>query len=48
LCGGGDIEVLLGGVCASGFFVRTGRAPGPRELAAFARRWLVGPVPERL
>jgi len=47
LRGGDDVEILLGGVCSSGFFVRSGRSPTPADFGPFARRWIDGTLPER-
>jgi len=43
-----DVGVLLGGVCASGHFVRAGRSPSGHQLQEFASSWLAGSLPERL
>jgi len=48
LSGMDDVGILLSGVCASGYFVRSGRSPSYREIARLASLWSMGTLPERL
>jgi len=48
LSGMDDLGILLSGVCASGYFVRTGRSPSYQEIGCLASLWAEGKLPERL
>lgn len=48
LSGMDDLGILLSGVCASGYFVRSGRSPSFQEAGRLASLWVEGNLPERL
>lgn len=48
LSGMDDVGMLLSGVCASGYFVRSGRSPSYPEMGRLASLWGLGELPERL
>jgi len=48
LCGLDDVGVLLGGVSASGYFVRSGKSASFQQMHALIKLWSAGNLPERL
>ncbi len=40
--------IILSGVCASGYFVRTGQSPSFKEMGVLFDLWIDGTLPERL
>ena len=43
-----DLGIILTGVCASGYFVRTGRSASFMQMTELLRMWEKGTLPERL
>jgi len=43
-----DTGIILTGVCASGYFVRTGKSPSFSDMVALLDYWQKGDLPERL
>lgn len=48
LLGLDNASILLAGNSTSGYFVRSGRTPGLRDLVTFVESWAAGSLPERL
>ncbi|MFP4070034.1 MAG: hypothetical protein ACLFVC_07620 [Opitutales bacterium] len=48
LLGLDDLGILLCGVCASGYFVRSGESPSFQQIHEFLDLWQRGPLPHRL